>query len=68
MTVCSYIEHKEKHEGMSQTQAVAGINSLSSKSLESSDSEEDNRKKSVASTVTHQSDLSDVHLSLRRGR
>ena len=35
VTVCSYIKHK-KHEGMSQTQAVAEINSLSSKSLESS--------------------------------
>ena len=44
MTVCSYIEHKEKkkHEGMSQTQAVAGINSLNSKSLESSDSVQQN--------------------------
>ena len=79
MTVRSYIEHEEKkHEGISQTQAVAGINSLSSKSLESSDSvqqnegsqgrQEDNRRKSVAGTVTHQSHLSDFHFSLGRDR
>ena len=63
----------QKHEGMSQTQAVAGINSPSSKSLESSDSvkqnegdqgsQEDSKRKSVASTVAHQSDLGDFHLS-----
>ena len=72
MTVCSYIKHR-KHKGMSQTQAVAGINSLNSKSLESSDcvqqneggqgSQENSRMKSVASTVAYQSDLSDFHLS-----
>ena len=50
---------------MSQTQAVAGINSLDSKSLESCNitkgagDRENNKRKSVASTVTHKSDLSE---------
>ena len=58
---------------MSQTQAVAGINSLNSNSLESLDSEpqngevqgseENSRRKSVASTVAHQSDPSEFHLT-----
>ena len=68
MTVCSYIKNK-KNEGMSQTQAVTGTNSLNSKSLESSDSvqenegsQEDSMRKSVTSTVAQQSDLSDFHL------
>ena len=69
MTVCRCIKHK-KTQRMSQTQAVAGINSLNSKSLESSDSvqqneggqgsQEHSRKKNVAA---HQSDRSDFHLS-----
>ena len=73
MTMCMSHQSQE-HEGMSQTQAVAGINSLlSTKSLETSDSvqqnegdqgsQEDSRRKSVASTVAHQSDLCDFHLS-----
>ena len=41
MTVCSYIKHK-KHEGMSQTQVVAGVNLPNSKSRESSDSAQHN--------------------------
>ena len=58
---------------MSQKQAVAGINSLNSNSMESSDSvpqnegvqwsQENSRRKSVASTVAHQSDPSEFHLT-----
>ena len=59
MTVCSYIKHKSKKD-MSQTQAVAGINSLNSKNPGTpqilcnttkgcQESQEDNRRKSVAS-------------------
>ena len=59
---------------MSPTQAVAGINSLNSKSLESSDSVQQKKRRgpseprkqqdeSVASTVPHQSDLSDFTAS-----
>ena len=58
--------------------ADAGVNSLNSKSLESSDSvqqktkgvrgakktQEDSRRKSVASTIAHQSDLSNFRLPL----
>ena len=67
------LHQTQNHERMSQTQAVAGINSLNSESLESSDSVQQNerdqesqknsKRKSVPCAVAHQSDLSDFQLS-----
>ena len=59
---------------MIQTQAVAGVSSLSSKSLHpqilsnktkgATGNQEDSKKKTVASTVAHQSDQIEFHISL----
>ena len=79
MTVCSTSDHKEKHEGIKLTQAVAGINSLNSNRLnpriqsnaskgvravqEEPGRQQENRRKGVAVTVAHQSTLIAFHLS-----
>ena len=75
MTVCRYIKHKKTRRDESNTARLLEKNSLNSKSLESSDSvqhneggqesQEDSRRKSVAGTAAHQSDLlSAISISL----
>ena len=62
---CVVTSNTKKKEGMSQTQAVAGLNSLNSRiagilrfrATQWRVIQEDNRKKSVAGTGAHQSDL-----------